>query len=57
MRGYGVQSAAKTGTASLCQVDGAEMPTVQNVQRGFKAVYAEYGPNFNCQTCDVAAQP
>jgi hypothetical protein len=46
-----------TGMASLCQVDGAETPAVQNVPRGFKVVHTEYGPNFSCETCDVAVQP
>ena len=47
----------KTGMASLCQVDGAETPAVQNVPRGFKIVHTKHGPNFSCETCDVAVQP
>jgi hypothetical protein len=47
----------KTGMASLCQDDGAEAPTTQTVPNGFKAVAGEYGPNFHCETCDVAVNP
>lgn len=47
----------KTGMASLLQGDGDEAPTVQSVSDGFKAVATEYGPDFQCGTCNVAVDP
>jgi len=47
----------KTGMASLGQDDGAETPTIQTVPNGFKVVADQYGPNFHCETCDVAVNP
>jgi hypothetical protein len=46
-----------TGTANLSQDSDAEIPTVDGVPEGFKAVQTEYGPNFHCGTCDVPALP
>jgi hypothetical protein len=43
--------------AGLYQDDGAETPAVQTVPNGFKVMHTEYGPNFHCETCDVAVQP
>jgi hypothetical protein len=45
------------GTASLSQSEDAEMPTVEGVPDGFKAVQTEYGLNFHCGTCNVPAEP
>jgi hypothetical protein len=45
------------GIASLSQTNDAQMPTVDSVSDGFKTVRTEYGPSFNCGTCDVAVRP
>jgi hypothetical protein len=47
----------KTGTASLTQGKGDDMPTVQCVPDGFKVVTTEYGPDFHCDTCNVVVDP
>jgi hypothetical protein len=47
----------KTGMASLSQASGDDMPTVQSVPEGFKAVNTEYGPHFRCGACDIPAAP
>jgi len=47
----------KTGMASLWQGEDAETATVQRAPNGFKIVHTEYGPNFNCEACDVAVNP
>jgi hypothetical protein len=44
----------KTGIASLCQDEDADKPTVICVPSGFKIVADEYGPDFHCETCNVA---
>jgi len=44
---------SNTGTARLSQPKEAEMPTVDGVPDGFKAVHTEYGPDFHCGVCDV----
>ena len=46
-----------TGIASLSQPRGAEMPTVEGVPDGFKAVRTRYGPNFHCGACDIPVLP
>ena len=46
----------KTGRASLSQ-DNDDAPTVQSVPDGFKVVATQYGPDFQCTTCDVAVVP
>ena len=46
-----------SGMASLSQFKGALMPTVDSVQGGFKAVQTEFGPDFRCETCNIAAAP
>jgi hypothetical protein len=38
------------------QIDD-DMPTVLSITDGFKAVQAEYGPDFRCGTCDIAVDP
>jgi hypothetical protein len=43
----------KTGEASLSHLEGANMPTVEKVTAGFKAVQTEYGPDFHCDDCNV----
>lgn len=45
---------SKAGMASLCQEEDSETPTVQCVPSGFKIVANDYGPNFVCETCNVA---
>jgi hypothetical protein len=47
----------KTGLASLWLDGDAETATVQHVPNGFKVVHTESGPNFNCETCNVAVCP
>jgi hypothetical protein len=47
----------RTGMASLSQADSDDTPTVHSVPDGFKVVMTEYGPDFVCATCDVAAAP
>jgi hypothetical protein len=47
----------KTGLASLRLDDNAEKATVLRAPNGFKVVHTEYGPNFNCETCDAAVCP
>jgi hypothetical protein len=53
---YDVRSAAKTGEASLSQ-DNDDAPTVQSVSDGFKVVATQYGPDFQCTTCNLAVVP
>jgi hypothetical protein len=38
---------------SLSHFEGAEVPTVDLVTVGFKAVQTEYGPDFHCGVCDI----
>ena len=45
----------KTGRASL--TNGDDAPIVQAVPDGFKAVAAEYGPDFRCTACNVPVKP
>lgn len=47
----------KTGMASMFQCDAAAISTVHSVPDGFKVVPAEYGPDFQCTTCNVAVVP
>jgi hypothetical protein len=46
-----------TGVVSLSQPKHAEMPTVDGIPDGFKAIHTEYGPNFHCRTCDFPVNP
>jgi hypothetical protein len=45
------------GLASLSQLLDAEMPIVDCIPDGFKAIKTEYGPNFHCGACDVPGGP
>ena len=45
------------GMASLSQLEDAEMPTVEVVPDGFKAMQTEYGPDFHCAACNVPVKP
>jgi hypothetical protein len=47
----------KTGTASLSLGDDARTATVLSVPDGFKITQKEHGPDFRCETCNVAAEP
>jgi len=47
----------KTGLANLRLDDNTEKATVLRAPNGFTVVHTEYGPNFNCETCDVAVCP
>jgi hypothetical protein len=42
-----------TGEASLSHFKDADIPTVNRVTDGFKAVQTEYGPDFHCEACNV----
>lgn len=46
-----------TGMANLSQFEDADMPTVDSVPDGFKAVQTENGPDFHCGTCNVPVAP
>jgi len=46
-----------TGIASVSQPGDAEMPTVEGVPDGFKAVHSRYGPNFHCAACEIPVLP
>ena len=46
-----------TGLASLSLGDNSEIPTVHSVSDGFKVTAAEYGPDFQCTTCNIAVVP
>lgn len=48
---------SNTGTASLSHFAGAEIPTVDAVNGGFKVMQTKYGPSFHCMTCDIPALP
>jgi hypothetical protein len=48
---------SNTGMASLSQGEFDDIPTVQSVPEGFKAVQTGYGPDFRCATCNVAVDP
>jgi hypothetical protein len=41
------------GMASLSLFKDAQMPTVDLITTGFKAVQTEYGPDFHCGICNV----
>ena len=47
----------KTGMASLSQGEDDQTPSVLSVPDGFKVVQTEYGPDFQCGTCNVAVLP
>lgn len=47
----------KTGMASLSQDEDADTPIVQRVPSGFTVVSNQHGPDFHCDTCNVAVQP
>jgi hypothetical protein len=47
----------KIGMASLLQDRGDDMPTVDRVSGGFRVVRTEYGPAFECGTCNVSTDP
>jgi hypothetical protein len=45
------------GMASLSQPEDTEMPTVEGVPDGFKAVQTEHGPNFHCGARNIPVVP
>ena len=47
----------KTGMASVSQDDESAIPIVQTVPDGFRVVARRYGPNFECDACNVAVVP
>jgi hypothetical protein len=47
----------QTGLVSLSQSADAEMPIVDRVSDGFKAIQTDYGPNFHCGACDIPVDP
>lgn len=42
--------------SNLASLPGDEI-RLRLAQADRKAVHTEFGPNFNCETCDVAVQP
>ena len=46
----------KRGMANLSQADD-ERPTVASVTRGFKIILKRHGPDFDCETCNIAVCP
>jgi hypothetical protein len=46
----------KIGTVHLSRIDGDYAPTVHGISGGFNVVQTEYGPDFLCATCNVAAE-
>jgi hypothetical protein len=48
---------SKTGMASLSQSEGDQTSIVQSVSDGFKVVQTQYGPDFQCETCNVSVDP
>jgi hypothetical protein len=45
------------GIVSLSQSEDAEMPTINALPGGFKAIHTEYGPHFHYGSCDVPLNP
>ena len=45
------------GTASLFQVTGDDVPTLEGISTGFLAVRTESGFNFYCEPCNVKVRP
>ena len=43
------------GIVRLSQVEGDFAPTVNYTSDGFKVVRTEYGPDFYCAICNIAA--
>jgi hypothetical protein len=47
----------KTGSVSLFQDQGEDMPTADRISHGFTVRQTEYGPIFQCRICDVLTDP
>jgi hypothetical protein len=47
----------KAGMASLSQGEHDRKATVLSAPDGFKVIQTEYGPDFQCSTCNVAVLP
>ena len=45
-----------TGSVSLSQFNNARTPTVHLITAGFKVVQTEFGPNFQCEACELLAE-
>jgi hypothetical protein len=45
------------GLASLSRSKENEMPIVDRVPDGFKAVHTDYGPDFHCGVCNIPVVP
>jgi hypothetical protein len=43
------------GLASLSHLKGNQVPTVESLTGAFRVVHTEYGPDFHCIACKVAA--
>jgi hypothetical protein len=43
----------RKGTASLSQISDNDIPTVDRIADGFRAVQTEYGPHFECGACNL----
>lgn len=48
-------SCASTGIVRLQMGHGDRVPTVLSIPDSFKVVQTEYGPEFHCENCNVAA--
>jgi hypothetical protein len=46
----------KTGVADLSQ-GKSDAAIVRSVPDGFRAIAKQYGPDFECVTCNVAVRP
>jgi len=46
----------KRGMANISQADD-ETPTVASVTGGFKVIQKRHGPDFDCETCNIAVCP
>ncbi len=46
-----------TGLASLSLTKDDRTPTVLTVPHGFKVIQTEFGPDFDCASCNVRAEP
>jgi hypothetical protein len=42
------------GMASLSQISDNDIPIVDIIADGFRAVQTEYGPHFECAACNIS---
>ncbi|MEA2864289.1 MAG: hypothetical protein QOC84_2245 [Bradyrhizobium sp.] len=46
----------RSGMASVAQPKDKKTPAVESVPDGFKVVKTPNGPDFKCETCDIAVE-